>query len=173
VQKGFDLVRQVLEELLNEADFQMVVLGTGEEQYEDFFDAMAGKYPDRLAFYRGFVPELAQKIYAGSDLFLMPSKSEPCGLAQMIALRYGTLPIVRATGGLRDSVTDFGDDQGNGITFLQCDAEDMRDAIHRALQTYHSERWPQLVLRALACDFGWARSAGEYIRLYKALAGNK
>ena len=102
--KGLDLVKAILEELLCTSDVQIVVLGSGDWQYESFFRDMAGKYPDKMGVRIGFVPTLARKIYAGADLFLMPSKSEPCGLSQMVALRYGTVPIIRETGGLRDSI---------------------------------------------------------------------
>ena len=100
-------------------------------------------------------------------MFLMPSKSEPCGLSQMVALRYGTVPIVRETGGLRDSITDCGDGKGNGFTFKSYNAHDMLDAIRRALTLYYNGDWNELVLRALNCDFSWGRSANAYIRLYK------
>ncbi len=106
--KGFDLVKCVFEELLGE-DVQFAILGSGEWEYETFFHDMAGKYPDKVGLKLGFIPELAHKVYAGADIFLMPSKSEPCGLAQMVALRYGTIPIVRKTGGLADTITDSGD----------------------------------------------------------------
>ena len=103
-------------------------------------------------------------------MFLMPSKSEPCGLSQMVALRYGTLPIVRETGGLRDSVTDSGDGEGNGFTFKTYDAYDMLGAIYRAVDAYNNkEYWPVLVERALRCDMSWGKSANEYIKMYKSL----
>ncbi len=166
--KGLDLVKAVLDELLYTTDVQVVVLGSGDWQYENFFRQMADKYPDKVGVRIGFVPALARKIYAGSDLFLMPSKSEPCGLSQMVALRYGSVPIVRETGGLRDSITDSGDGVGNGFTFKTYNAGDMLDAIRRALAAYNNrEYWPTLVERALNCDFSWGRSAKEYIKLYK------
>lgn len=167
--KGLDLVKHILEELLQK-DVQMVVLGSGEWAYENFFREMQARYPEKFSYCSGFVPELARKIYAGSDLFLMPSKSEPCGLAQMVALRYGTLPIVRETGGLKDSIQDCGDGKGNGFTFQTYNANDMLDAIYRALAAYADQSlWQQLVIRALTCDFGWGRSANEYIRLYRSM----
>ncbi|HZK39030.1 MAG TPA: glycogen/starch synthase, partial [Clostridia bacterium] len=114
--KGFDLVKAALPELLATTDVQFVILGTGDAEFEHFFEEMAAKHPDKISLRLGFIPALAKKIYAGSDMFLMPSKSEPCGLAQMMALRYGTIPLVRETGGLKDSVTDSGDGYGNGFS---------------------------------------------------------
>lgn len=168
--KGLDLVRGVLDELLSSSDVQIVVLGSGEKEYEDFFRYIESKYPGKAAVCLGFVPELAHKIYAGCDLFLMPSKSEPCGLSQMVALRYGTIPIVRETGGLRDSVTDSGDGMGNGFTFRNYNAHDMLHTIRRALLGYrNAEGWQVLVDRALHCDNSWSKSANEYIRMYKSI----
>ena len=116
------------------------------------------------------MPELARKIYAGADIFLMPSQSEPCGLSQMVACRYGAVPVVRETGGLKDSISDCGDGYGNGFTFKTYNANDMLTAIHRSLGAYANENdWPILVDRALRCDFSWGRSANEYIRLYRSL----
>lgn len=168
--KGLDLIEAVLDELLSTTDVQMVVLGSGDWQYENFFREIAGRHSDKLAVRIGFVPALARKIYAGSDLFLMPSKSEPCGLSQMVALRYGSLPIVRETGGLRDSITDSGDGSGNGFTFKSYNAHDMLDAIHRGINACRDKEYhDKLIERALQCDLSWGRSAGEYIRLYKQL----
>lgn len=165
--KGLDLVKGILDELLATSEMQLVVLGSGDYEYESYFRWIAEKYPDKVGLRIGFVPELARKIYAGADMFLMPSKSEPCGLSQMVALRYGTVPIVRETGGLRDSITDCGDGKGNGFTFKSYNAHDMLDAIRRALALYYNGDWNELVLRALNCDFSWGRSANAYIRLYK------
>ena len=165
--KGLDLVKGILDELLATSEMQLVVLGSGDYEYESYFRWIAEKYPDKVGLRIGFVPELARKIYAGADIFLMPSKSEPCGLSQMVALRYGTVPIVRETGGLRDSITDCGDGKGNGFTFKSYNAHDMLDAIRRALTLYYNGDWNELVLRALNCDFSWGRSANAYIRLYK------
>ncbi len=170
--KGVDLMEAVLEKSLWERDIQYVVLGSGEWQYENYFRELHNKYSDKVATTIGFNTDLSRKIYAGADLFLMPSKSEPCGLSQMIALRYGTLPIVRETGGLKDSITDCGDGKGNGFTFKTYDAYDMLGAIYRAVDAYHSEGWNVLVKRALDCDMSWGKSANEYIRLYKDLLKN-
>ena len=168
--KGLDLIKGILDELLYTTDVQIAVVGSGDWQYENFFREMADKYPDKLAVRIGFVPSLARKIYAGADLFLMPSKSEPCGLSQMVALRYGTVPIVRETGGLRDSISDSGDGQGNGFTFKTYNAHDMLGAIRRGLDAYaDAEYWDKLVIRAMECDCSWGKSANEYIKMYKEL----
>ena len=167
--KGFDLVRAVCEKIL-ECPVQIAVLGSGERVFEDHFRYLQSKYPGRVSFVCGFIPPLAKRIYAGSDVFLMPSKSEPCGLAQMISLRYGTVPIVRETGGLKDSIKDVGGIKGNGFTFQTYNADDMLDAVHRAHARYcNKERWKETVLNALSCDFSWGRSAQTYIDLYKSL----
>ncbi len=168
--KGLDLIKGILDELLYTTDVQIAVVGSGDWQYENFFREMSDKYPDKLAVRIGFVPSLARKIYAGADLFLMPSKSEPCGLSQMVALRYGTVPIVRETGGLRDSISDSGDGQGNGFTFKTYNAHDMLGAIRRGLDAYaNREYWDSLVIRAMECDCSWGKSANEYIKMYKEL----
>ena len=167
--KGFDLVKAVFEELLQE-DVQFAILGSGEWTYETFFYEMSKKYPDKVGLKLGFVPDLAHKIYAGADIFLMPSKSEPCGLAQMVALRYGTIPIVRETGGLNDTIRDSGDGLGNGFTFKNYNAHEMKDTILRAVEGYkNKEGWEILKNRAVSCDNSWNASAGSYIALYKEL----
>ena len=169
--KGLDLVKDSLEQLLNEqTNLQFVILGSGDWEYESFFRSMQDKYPGRVCACIGFVPELSRKIYAGADIFLMPSKSEPCGLSQMIALRYGTIPVVRETGGLKDSIHDSGDGEGNGFTFRNYDAMDMLNAVRRAVEGYwQRDGWNVLVDRAMNCDNGWGRSANEYIKLYRGL----
>ena len=165
--KGFDLVKNVAEKLVEDG-YQLVVLGTGEAQYEDFFGYMAYKYPDQVGVRLAFIPALARKIYAGSDIFIMPSKSEPCGLSQMIALRYGTVPVVRETGGLRDSVHDCGYGNGNGFTFADYDSYKLYECCHRALDAYHDkENWSNLVKAAMESDCSWNVSAKEYIRMYE------
>ena len=167
--KGIDLVKHVLEYILLHG-IKVVVLGSGEYMYENCFRDFSERFPQGCACHIGFDPRLARMIYAGSDMFLMPSKSEPCGLSQMIALRYGTLPIVRTTGGLRDSITDCGDGRGNGFTFRSYNAHDMLDACLRAKEAYDSpEDWAKLVKRALECDFSWKSTAGQYIDLYKEM----
>ena len=167
--KGFDLVKHVFEDIIK-ADVQFVILGSGEWEFETFFHEMAQKYPQKVAFKMGFIPALARKIYAGADIFLMPSQSEPCGLAQMVALRYGTIPIVRETGGLADTIRDSGDNEGNGFTFKSYNAHDMLETVWRALQGYSDKQgWNTLKKRAMQCDNSWGKSANEYIRLYKQI----
>ena len=166
--KGLDLVKESLDQLMWESNTQFVILGSGDWEYECFFREMQDKYPGRLVACHGFVPELSRKIYAGADIFLMPSKSEPCGLSQMIALRYGTIPVVRETGGLKDSIADSGNGEGNGFTFQNYHSGDMLHAVHRALEGYsHPEGWEILVKRAMKADNSWGRSAKQYIQLYK------
>ncbi|MDO5560481.1 MAG: glycogen synthase GlgA [Oscillospiraceae bacterium] len=171
--KGLDLVKYILEELVDKG-FMFAVIGSGEKVYEDFFNEMAYRYPDRVSVTLGFVPELARKIYAGADMFLMPSQNEPCGLAQMISMRYGTIPIVRETGGLRDSVTDCGGENGNGFTFKTFNAHDMMDACMRAKKLYSDNKnWQKLVRNAMKCDFSWDTSSKKYVSLYKELSDQK
>ncbi|MBR4320460.1 MAG: glycogen synthase GlgA [Oscillospiraceae bacterium] len=167
--KGIDLIRYIFEEILN-LGYKFAILGSGEKIYEDFFSEMQWRYPDRVSVTLGFQPDLAKKIYAGADMFLMPSQSEPCGLAQMISMRYGTAPIVRETGGLRDSVKDNGNEDGNGFTFRTYNAHDMLNACERAKACYDNpESWNALVKRAMSSDYSWNISADEYIKLYKEL----
>ena len=168
--KGLDLCKAVLDELLATTDIQLVVLGSGDAEYEDFFRGLAARFPEQVGLCLGFIPDLARKIYAGSDLFLMPSKSEPCGLSQMVALRYGSIPIVRETGGLRDSVKDSGDGEGNGFTFANYNAHEMLHAIRRACEGYSDKKgWKILVKRAMESDNSWGKSANEYIKMYKEI----
>ncbi|MBR5513651.1 MAG: glycogen synthase GlgA [Ruminococcus sp.] len=167
--KGIDLIRCVFEQILN-MDVKFAVLGSGERIYEEFFIEMSRRYPDRVSVTTEFNSVLARKIYAGSDMFLMPSMSEPCGLAQLIAMRYGTIPIVRETGGLRDTVRDNGGVNGNGFTFQTFNADDMLDAVRRAKCDYdNKEKWQDLVRRAMLCDYSWKASAGLYIGMFENL----
>ncbi len=168
-QKGLDLVKYAMESLLQQ-DLQIVILGSGDWAYESYFDEMASRFPEKLALKTGFIPSLARQIYAGVDMFLMPSKFEPCGLAQLISLRYGTLPIVRETGGLKDTIVDCGNPDGYGFTFKTYNGDDMADAVHRALTLYQDkDAWHAAVTRAMAQDHSWNASAGEYIKLYKSI----
>ncbi len=165
--KGLDLVRCVAQEIVNNG-LQLAVLGTGEAEYEQFFGGLAASNPGSVGVKIAFVPALARKVYAGADMFLMPSKSEPCGLSQMVALRYGTVPIVRETGGLRDSIKDSGDGAGNGFTFSNYNAHDMLNAILRAKAGFEQgEGWQILVKRAMDCDFSWNASAKQYVDMYE------
>ncbi len=167
--KGLDLVKHVFEELLK-ADLQFVILGSGEWEFETFFYEMAQKYSEKVAIKLGFDQRLAHRIYAGADIFLMPSKSEPCGLAQMVALRYGTVPIVRETGGLNDTITDSQSGEGNGFTFANFNAHEMQEAVWRAIGGYNDKKgWDILRNRCMQCDNSWGTSANAYIHLYKEI----
>lgn len=169
VHKGLDLVKYVFEDIIK-LGFSVAILGTGEFMFESFFKEMAQRYPKKVFTSTNFNPELAKKLYASSDMFLMPSKSEPCGLAQMISLRYGTIPIVRETGGLKDSVFDNGGENGNGFTFKTYNAHDMLDAIRRAKDLYNKKaEWEKLVKKAMQNDYSWNKSAIKYINLYNEL----
>jgi starch synthase len=168
--KGLDLVEEAIDSLLQKSDAQFVILGSGDWDYENFFKELQQRWPGRVCSCFGFIPELSHKIYAASDIFLMPSKCEPCGHAQLIALRYGTIPVVRETGGLKDSIRDYNDGEGNGFTFQEYDAGRMKEAVERALKAYRDrEGWNMLIRRATACDFSWGHCANEYIRLYREL----
>ncbi|WP_071433989.1 glycogen synthase GlgA [Angelakisella massiliensis] len=169
--KGLDLVRYIFDSMIAEG-IQFVVLGTGDYIYENFFAEMAARYPGTVAVRKGFVPDLARKIYAGADILLMPSKSEPCGLAQMVALRYGTIPIIRETGGLKDSIQDLGGENGNGYTFKTYNAHDMLGAVKRAVGLYRNpDLWQDAVCHAMECDFSWQRSAKKYMEMYQRVLG--
>ena len=160
--KGLDLVTNVIEEILQD-DVQIVILGTGDSHFEGFFSNLARKYPDKLSANIVFNGDLSRKIYSGSDIFLMPSKSEPCGLSQMIACRYGTIPVVRETGGLFDSIQPL----HNGYTFTNYNAHDMLYVIRQAMSDYKNKtEWAKLMYRAATTDFSWSHSAKDYAALY-------
>jgi len=170
-QKGLDLVIHVIEELLKQ-DIQIVILGTGEHKYESFFKQISLKYPEKLSVNIIFNEELSRKIYAASDLFLMPSLFEPCGLSQLIAMRYKVVPIVRETGGLIDTVTSFNEftGDGNGFSFANYNAHDMLNTIKRALFFYNDKkRWKQIIENIEKKDYSWEQSANKYIDLYDML----
>ena len=174
-QKGLDLVAEIAGSLLRE-DLQLVVLGSGEARYESFFLQLGDHYPRKVAIHIGFNGILAQRVYAGADIFLMPSRFEPCGLGQLISLRYGTIPVVRATGGLADTVFDYDParSSGNGFSFTEYRPEALLAAIRRALQTYRQrEQWDHLVATAMQQDFSWNRSAAEYLELYDLALARK
>ena len=168
--KGLDLVCETLDSIM-EKDAQFVVLGKGEAQYEAFFNYARARYPGRVAIYLGYSDALARQIYAGADLFLMPSKSEPCGLSQMIAMRYGTLPIVRETGGLKDTVRPYQpwNGEGNGFSFANYNAGDMCHVVCEAIDLYHNnpDAFKLLQKRDMNADFSWKRSAEEYHTIYE------
>jgi len=168
-QKGFDLVGDILPKLI-EKNAKLVVLGSGQVEYEKMFGDFAKKYPDNIAVYTGFNGPLAHKIEAGVDMFLMPSRFEPCGLNQMYSLLYGTVPIVRKTGGLADTVIDSDEfpNRGNGFVFTDYKAEPLFDTICRALNTYSDrKRWRKIINRGMKSDFSWEKSARKYIELYE------
>ena len=173
-QKGLDLVDCVISEIM-ETGCQLVVLGKGEKRYFDLFSWAQANWPGRVAARFEMNMPLSHRIYAGADMFLMPSLFEPCGLSQMIALRYGTLPIARETGGLRDTVLSYNEytDEGNGFTFFNYNAHDMLVTIRRAI-TYYCEKpkiWKKMMKRGLTGDYSWNKSADAYISLYQKLAG--
>jgi starch synthase len=171
-QKGFDLLMSVLPQLLAEHEFFFALLGSGDARYELFFRELAHAHPTRVTFRSGYSEETAHWIEAASDLFLMPSQYEPCGLNQMYSLRYGTIPIVRRTGGLADSVQHFdpATRQGTGIVFNDYDAGGVRWAVETAFELYADKpRWQQLVQNAMAQDFSWERRVADYVALYERL----
>lgn len=174
VQKGFDLLFDALPEILQTREMSLVALGSGEAHYENFFVDLQHRFPDRVVFHRGYNEELSHLIEAASDMFLMPSQYEPCGLNQMYSLKYGTPPIVRRTGGLADSVQmwDPATRQGTGIVFNDFDVPAVQWAIHTALDFFKDQDgWRQLMLNGMAQDFSWDRQTGEYVKLYRELTG--
>ena len=165
-QKGFDLLAEAAP-LLVEQNVTLVALGTGEKQYEDFFREVAASFPEKVAVRIAYDNELAHKIEAGADMFLMPSRYEPCGLSQIYSLRYGTVPIVRATGGLDDTI-----EEGTGFKFQEYSSSALMSAIQAALSAYADRpRWDAIVKRGMEKDFSWKTSAAEYSRLYAQLVG--
>ncbi|HWJ06754.1 MAG TPA: glycogen/starch synthase [Steroidobacteraceae bacterium] len=173
-QKGIDLLEQTLPELLQQRDVRFVALGSGEPKYERFMASLQERFPGKAVFYSGYSEELAHFIEAASDIFLMPSLYEPCGLNQMYSLRYGTVPIVRRTGGLADSVQHFdpATGQGTGVVFNDFDAGGLRWGLATALEWYGwPSVWRRLVQNGMAQDFSWEASAAEYEKLYERLAG--
>lgn len=171
-QKGFDLVERMLDELMSYNDMQFMLLGSGDKKYETFMREAEGRYPGRLCAYIGYNEDLSHKVYAGSDFYLMPSRFEPCGLSQMIAMRYGSVPIVRETGGLKDSVLPYNQftGEGTGFSFADFNAHEMKDAVMLALDCYRKpEVMAGLVRSAMEADFSFGKSAEEYARLYICL----
>jgi len=173
-QKGLDLVERVIPHLLAQRDFGMAILGSGEPRYEQFFHWLQQRFPGRVCFYRGYNTPLAHQIEAGADLFLMPSLYEPCGLNQMYSLKYGTVPVVRETGGLADSVVqiDAGNSSGTGVLFRDYDASGLAWAVNRGLDLYAKPKlWPKLVANGMAQDFSWERQGAIYVDHYHRLSG--
>jgi starch synthase len=171
-QKGIDLMMEVLPPFLAERDLQLAALGSGEARYEEFFSRLARAFPGKTAYHRGYDNELAHLIEAGADLFLMPSRYEPCGLNQMYSLRYGTPPVVRKTGGLADSVEpwDWVTRRGTGFVFEHPTAAGFAWALDAALETYrHPDSWRELQRNGMARDFSWSRQGALYVDLYRRL----
>lgn len=172
-QKGFDLIAYIMDELMEQENVQFVVLGTGEEQYENMFRYFEEKYPKRLKANIGYSEDVAHRIYASCDTFLMPSLFEPCGLSQMMSMRYGTIPIVRETGGLKDTVLPYNEYEhtGNGFSFANYNAHEMLHVIRYALEIFEKRRaeWEGLMKRAMEEDNSWENSAKCYQKLYLQL----
>lgn len=172
-QKGIDLLMPIMDDVIQYSNAKFILMGSGNKEYEDYFRYLEGRYPDRFKCYIGYSDPVAQKIYAGSDIFLMPSKFEPCGLGQLIAMRYGTLPLVRETGGLKDTVVPFNKytKEGTGFTFKRFDAWDLKDTMFRAMDVYNNDRetWNGLVKQGMEKDYSWNSSALVYMDLYNKL----
>jgi starch synthase len=169
-QKGFDILAGCFDWIMECTNAQFVLLGTGDQHYHNVFSQYQQRYPGRVAIFLTFNAALAQKIYAGSDMFLMPSRFEPCGLGQLISLRYGSIPVVRQTGGLADTIQDFdpstGD--GNGFAFERYNQVDLYTAIVRAIENFkYPETWRQLQTLGMQADFSWTASARRYEEIYR------
>jgi starch synthase len=168
-QKGFDLIAEAVEKIMA-LNVRLVILGTGQNKYHDLLTHIASQYPERVGARLVFDNKLAHQIEAGCDLFLMPSKFEPCGLNQLYSLRYGTIPVVRAIGGLADTVVDYDRGEGTGFRFVEYTSAGMVAAIERALAIYSNPaKWQELVIRAMTQDWSWNRSAVEYLNLYQTI----
>ncbi len=170
-QKGIDIIADGMEDIIK-LGCNLIILGAGEEKYQKLLTALAGKYPKNLAVRIAFDNSLAHKIEAGCDIFLMPSRYEPCGLNQMYSLKYGTIPVVRATGGLDDTIVDYTQNpkDGNGFKFKEANPESFLQALKRAVSVYKKRGdWQKLMLRAMGFDFSWKNSAQEYIKLYERM----
>ena len=172
-QKGFQLIQEKMQELMGSRDVQVVILGTGDPQFEDSFRYFQNEYPDKFRALIDFDVALAQEIYAASDLFLMPSAFEPCGLSQMIAMRYGTLPLVHETGGLKDTVMPYNSytGEGTGFSFYGFNGYNLLGTIYRALDVYEEQpqAWELLMKQAMEKDFSWKQPSQHYIELYQSL----
>ncbi|MBI4165678.1 MAG: glycogen synthase GlgA [Acidobacteria bacterium] len=172
-QKGFDLIAGIAEQLMA-MDLYIVALGTGEPQFEELFRTMAAKYPDKFLVRVGFDVALSHQIEAGSDMFLMPSRYEPCGLNQIYSLKYGTVPVVRATGGLDDTIEPFGGKTGTGFKFSDYTPEALLGAIEQAVACYRQPKaWRQVMINGMKKDFSWSNSAKQYIKVYQAARKTK
>jgi starch synthase len=174
-QKGFDLLEGCIDQIAA-LDMQLVILGTGQHRYQDLLLQMQARHPGKLAVKLEFNTALSHLIEAGCDMFLMPSKYEPCGLNQLYSLRYGTVPIVRATGGLADTVMDYDAerDYGTGFSFKHYSPRELLVAIQRALVVYSSQGlWQQLMRRGMSQDWSWEKSARQYMALYRKIQGKR
>ncbi len=168
-QKGLDILIEAIEDLMH-LDLQLVILGAGDQRYQALLDELPGRYAEKVGVKIGFDNALAHKIEAGADVFLMPSRFEPCGLNQMYSLKYGTIPVVRAAGGLDDSIEDYNpfSGSGNGFKFSDYSAPTLLEAVKRSMAVYCNRKaWRQLMVKAMACDFSWGKSALEYLALYQ------
>lgn len=172
-QKGLDLIAYIMDEMMAKERMQFIVVGTGEEKYENMLRYFEQKYPGKVKADIGYSEERAHRVYAGCDAFLMPSLFEPCGLSQMIAMRYGTLPIVRETGGLKDTIQAYNEYEqlGTGFSFANYNAHEMYHTIQYAMQVYyeHRKEWNNMAVRVMEQDFSWNSSAREYEKLYETL----
>ena len=167
-QKGFDILAQAIDDICH-MQVQVVILGTGDLKYHNLLEDMVKKFPKTISLHLKFDDQLAHRIYAGSDIFLMPSKYEPCGLGQLISLKYGTIPVVFKTGGLADTIND-----DNGFIFDVYSSDELLLTIKRAARLYrNTKEWDALVKRAMKCDFSWGESARQYIRLYEKASALK
>jgi starch synthase len=172
-QKGFDFIVEIMDRLVQE-DMVLVMLGNGEEYYERLLTEMAARYPTKVRVQVKYDNVMAHKVEAGSDMFLMPSRYEPCGLNQIYSLKYGTIPVVRATGGLEDTIDEQPDGGGNGFKFWGYSADGLLDALQRALTIFHDKvAWTKMMQRGMAQDFSWDNPAQEYVRLYERVIQNR
>lgn len=171
--KGIDIIQIAAEEILSK-DVQLVVLGQGDYHYENFFKGLADKYPSKVKTLLTYNKDLSKRIYAAADMFLMPSRFEPCGLSQMIASRYGAVPIIRETGGLYDTIRDIGwEGGGNGFTFAAYSPVQLADAVNRAYNCYNDKKaWTELTKKVMRVDFSWKKTALSYVEMYDRLSGN-
>ncbi|MNE45818.1 Glycogen synthase [compost metagenome] len=170
--KGLDLVIRMMDEWLYYDDVQFIILGTGDRAYEDWFKEAAYRHPDKIAVRIQFSEGLSRRFYAGSDMFLMPSRFEPCGISQLLALRYGSIPVVRETGGLNDTVHSYNEvtSEGNGFTFRNYNAHDLMHTLRRGTSLYRQPKvWNSIVKNAFSGDYSWNRSAQQYEAIYEQI----
>jgi starch synthase len=174
-QKGFDLLYEIADKLMS-LEVRLIILGTGEQKYHIFLSELEKKYPDKVRIYLKYDNKLAHLIEAGADIFLMPSRYEPCGLNQMYSLRYGTVPVVRETGGLADTIQDYDsqNQKGTGFVFKDYNGAELLSAIKRGLVLFKNRTaWKNLMLQGMEKDFSWEASAKKYIQLYNKAAAKK